>query len=77
MKTFTVVVLYPARLQTPRCNMTYTAYVDSVDEFRARRIAEMEAFRRQNPKERGKLKDWRSLVVFRGKQKPVAYGWQP
>lgn len=78
MKKFTVVVLYPKRLQErgQKAPQTYTAFVEASDCYRARDEGREQAWRKQPPEDRGFLAGWQCLVVFEGHQQPVAFGWQ-
>lgn len=75
-RNYTVVVLYPARLQQRDQMMTYTAVVKAMTALDARPLGAYQAHQKQPPAERGRLEEWLPLVVFGGARIPLAYGWQ-
>lgn len=70
-KKFTVVILYPDTLTSPREEgSTYIAMVLADDALDAMIVGVEEAWRAHG------ARGWRPLVVVAGHRAPLAYGWQ-
>ncbi len=77
MKPFTVIVLYPERLQSSGCPVVYVAWVQAQDAFAARSVGSRQAHQKQRSADRGTLAEWPALVVFSEHCNTECFGWQP
>ena len=77
MKKYTVVVLYPSSLMDRNVDpMAYTSWVEAPDPLSARKLGQLDAWRRQPNDDRGVVSAWTPLVVYEGHLKLLASCWE-
>lgn len=72
---YTVVLLRPEVISDDYPIDTYTAYVEETGIKEAIRAAQIQAFKSEEVKPRSK-DEYKMLLVFKGHQEPIAFGWQ-
>lgn len=69
MHEYTVIIKYPRRLAED--GLLYAALVMTPSTMSAVKEGAKQAWRAQPPKDRGKLSEWRALMVLDGFVRPV------
>lgn len=75
MPKYTVVLLRPEVISDDYPIDTYTAHVEAANIKEAIREAQIQVFKGEEVKPRS-TDEYKMLLVFRGHQEPIAFGWQ-